>query len=249
MEVGSSTVVVLLQEPESSIEETLTRIETVMKLMTSREVPTWRVLSTRLPESFRLFSASPGLLTADFNALETPVRSIAAQCPDLYDIQSLTREEVAQLAIFSKLVDIWRECLGYIRLQDDDPIPSNILLVWAHLFQAKAAVLQDGDNPDADTADFATEATSILIDILLDSNIDVTLKAGEEILKIYYWLWSGVRGWIIGSDVPSVLRMHSVKQDVLEHILNLKLQNNEIIQFVRQISPKNRPRSCYDISS
>lgn len=36
----------------------------------------------------------------------------------------------------------------------------------------------DGDNPDADTAEFAVDATGILIDILVDSNIDVTLKAG-----------------------------------------------------------------------
>ncbi|KAF8171986.1 hypothetical protein K438DRAFT_186713 [Mycena galopus ATCC 62051] len=196
MGVGSSTVAALLEEPESSIEETLTRIATVMKLMTSRGGPNVasavdtlaRIVSFEPPETEwnwnkllprGLFSASPGLLTADFNALETPVRSIIAQCPDLYDIRSLTREEVAQPAIFSKLVDMWRECLGYIGLQDDDPIPSNILLVWDHLVQANAAVLQDGDNPDADTADFATEATSILIDILLDSNIDVTLKAGE----------------------------------------------------------------------
>ncbi|KAF7346564.1 hypothetical protein MSAN_01884500 [Mycena sanguinolenta] len=196
MGVGVSTVASLLEEADNSIEDALSRIETVMKLMTSRGGPTYvsavdilaRIVSFEPPETEwnwnkllprGLFSASPGLLTAEFNALETPVRAIIAQCPGLHDVRSLTREEVVQPTIFSKLVELWKECLGSVGLQDDDPIPSNILLVWEHLVQASVTVLEDGENPDAETAEFATEATGILIDILLDSHIDVTLKAGE----------------------------------------------------------------------
>ncbi|KAJ7245025.1 hypothetical protein B0H12DRAFT_1128328 [Mycena haematopus] len=196
MGVGISTIAALLAETENTIEETLTRIAVVMKLMTSRGCPNYSCAVDTLARmvSFEpsetewnwnkllprgLFSASPGLLTAEFNALETPVRSIIAQCPDLHEVRSLTREEVAQPVVFSKLVEMWKECLGYVGLQDDDPIPSNMLLVWDNLIQTNAAVLQDSDNPDSDVAEFATQATGILIDILLDSNIDVTLKVGD----------------------------------------------------------------------
>ncbi|KAJ7796184.1 hypothetical protein B0H14DRAFT_3495078 [Mycena olivaceomarginata] len=195
MGVGISTVAALFEETDSSLEETLTRVAAILKFMTGRGGVVYtnavdtlaRIVSFEPPETEwtwnkllprGLFSASPGLLTADFSAIETPVRAILAQCPDVFDVRSLTREDVAQSAIFNKLVEMWKECLGYIGLQDDDPIPSNILLVWDHLVQANAAVLQDGDNPDADTAEFAVDATGILIDILVDSNIDVTLKAG-----------------------------------------------------------------------
>ncbi|KAF7365027.1 hypothetical protein MVEN_00373800 [Mycena venus] len=196
MGVGISTVAALLEEGENSLEDTLTRVAGILKFMTGRGGANYlsavetlaRIVSFEPPETEwtwnkllprGLFSASPGLLTAEFNALETPVRSIIAQCPDADDVRSLTREEVAQPAIFSKLVEMWRECLGYMGLQDEDPIPSNILLIWDHLVQGNAAVLQDGDNPDEDTAEFANQAADILIDVLLDSHIDVTLKAGE----------------------------------------------------------------------
>ncbi|KAJ6508515.1 hypothetical protein C8R45DRAFT_967683 [Mycena sanguinolenta] len=235
MGVAVSTVAALLEDTENSIEEALTRIATVMKLMSSRGGPNhisavdilaqivsfepaetewnWNKL---LPRG--LFSASPGLLTAEFNALETPVRAIVAQCPDLHDVRSLTREEVAQPAIFSKLVELWKECLGSVGLQDDDPIPSNMLLVWDHLIEASVSGLQYGENPDAETAEFATEVTGILIDILLDSNIDVTLKAGEVHfctdgqtnlsnaalkLKVVRALWGIIRKVISNSQLTS----------------------------------------------
>jgi hypothetical protein len=140
MGVGISTVAALFEETDSSLEETLTRVAAILKFMTGRGGVVYtnavdtlaRIVSFEPPETEwtwnkllprGLFSASPGLLTADFSAIETPVRAILAQCPDVFDVRSLTREDVAQSAIFNKLVEMWKECLGYIGLQDDDPIP------------------------------------------------------------------------------------------------------------------------------
>ncbi|KAJ6525284.1 hypothetical protein DFH09DRAFT_1416643 [Mycena vulgaris] len=196
MGVGLSTTAALLEEAGSTSEESLTRIAPIMRMMTSRggdnlnsaiEILarmvsfepsetdwSWNKL---LPRG--LFSASPGLLTADYSSLESPVRSIIAQCPDKCDVRSLSRDEVAQPEIFDKLIEMWKECLGCLGLRDDEPISSDMLLIWDHLIQANATILQDSDTADNDTAEFAAKAAEILGDILLDTTIEVTLKAGE----------------------------------------------------------------------
>ncbi|KAJ7133006.1 hypothetical protein C8R46DRAFT_1140336 [Mycena filopes] len=178
-----------------SSEEILTRVAQILKFMSSKGganltsafellekmvsfEPTdtewnWNKL---LPRG--LFSASPGLLTAEFNALETPVRSIVAQCPDVYDVRSLSRDDVVQPAIFQKLVDMWKECLGHVGLQDEDPIPPRILSIWEHLLQVNTTALQEDEAPDADTTEFAVLAVQIITEILLEPGIDITLKAG-----------------------------------------------------------------------
>ncbi|KAK7048531.1 hypothetical protein R3P38DRAFT_2869948 [Favolaschia claudopus] len=225
MGVGVSTIAALLEDSNSDVEETLTRVATMVKLMASRGGNAYkravetlaRMVSFEPPESpwnwnkllpRGLFSASPGVLTADFNGLETPVRSIVGQCPDEYDVRSLTQDDVAQPAVFTQLIEMWIECVGYMGLQDNDPIPPKILSIWESLIQAKVAVLQDGDEADSDIADLAVEATGILIDVLTDSNIDVTLKAGHVPfctdgqailsngtlkLKVVRALWAGLR--------------------------------------------------------
>ncbi|KAJ7781760.1 hypothetical protein DFH07DRAFT_386505 [Mycena maculata] len=195
MGVGLSTIVALLQEPECN-DESLTRVSTILKTMLSKGGLILRdaidvlamMVSFEAPETEwnwnkllprGLFSASPGLLTADFTSLETPVRSIIAQCPDLHDVRSLTREEVAQPTTFDKLVEMWKECLGCLGLRDDDPVPTKILTIWENLIQANASILLDSEAPDTDIAEFALQAVEILVDILHDTCLDVTLKAGE----------------------------------------------------------------------
>ncbi|KAJ7442615.1 hypothetical protein FB451DRAFT_1297033 [Mycena latifolia] len=196
MGVGVSTTAALLEEDGSTTEENLTRVASILKSMTSKGGPNLhsaidtlsRMVSFEPPATEwnwnkllprGLFSASPGLLTAEYTSLETPVRSIIAQCPGKEDVRSLTRDDVAQPVIFDKVVEMWRECLSCLTLQDDEPIPPNILLIWDHLIQANAAILQDSDTPNDDTAEFANKAADILTEILLDTTIDVTLKAGE----------------------------------------------------------------------
>ncbi|KAJ7784375.1 hypothetical protein B0H16DRAFT_295876 [Mycena metata] len=234
MGVGISIVAALLEEHGGTSEESLTRIATILKFMASKGgsnlttafellekmvsfEPTdtewsWNKL---LPRG--LFSASPGLLTAEFSALETPVRAIVAQCPDVYDVRSLTREEVAQAAIFEKLVEMWRECLGYIGLQDEDPIPPHILSVWEHIIQANVAALQEEEASDADVAEFAILTVEIITDILLEPSIDITLKAGVSFctdgqanlsnavlkLKLVRALWAVIRKVIPGPQLLS----------------------------------------------
>ncbi|KAJ7677473.1 hypothetical protein B0H17DRAFT_1079271 [Mycena rosella] len=196
MGVGISTTAALLEEAGSTTEETLTRVATILKVMASKggdnlesaietlaRIVSFEPTATKwswsklLPRG--LFSASPGLLTADYTSLEPPVRSIIAQCPNQRDVRSLTREDVAQPEIFDKLVEMWRECIGCLGLPDDDAVPAHILMIWDHLIGANVANLQDSETPEDDIAEFANKAADILTDILLDTTIDVTLKAGE----------------------------------------------------------------------
>ncbi|KAJ7643993.1 hypothetical protein FB45DRAFT_896622 [Roridomyces roridus] len=196
MGVGLSTVAALLQEAEPTIEDCITRVSTVLKNMSGkgganlicaiealemmlsfdRPACEWN-WSKLLPRG--LFTASPGLLTAEFNAIETTVRSILAQCPGTEDVRPLTREEVAQPVVFEKLVEVWKECLGALGLADDASVPTNMVSIWENLIQANVSALQEGEAPDSDISGFAIQAVDILVDILLDSNIDVTLKSGE----------------------------------------------------------------------
>ncbi|KAJ6475044.1 hypothetical protein C8R47DRAFT_1143351 [Mycena vitilis] len=233
MDVGVSTIAGLLEETESSIEDNVARVvtilknvaskgyfssalETLMRMVSFEPTETEWSWSKLLPRG--LFSASPGLLTADFNALETPVRSIVAQCAGVSDVRSLTQEEVVQPAIFSKLVEVWRECLCHIGLQDDDPVPFRIVAVWDQLVKANVAVLQDNEAPGAEIADFAVEAVDILIDIIHDNNIDVSLKAADVSfctdgqtnlsnvalkLKIVRALWAAMRKVIPGPQLTA----------------------------------------------
>jgi hypothetical protein len=149
--VGVSTTAALLEDTGSTTEEMLARVATILRLMTSKGGANLvsatgilgRIVSFEPPETEwswskllprGLFSASPGLLTAEFTALETPVRSIIAQCPVLEDIRSLSREDVAQPEVFDKLVDMWKECIGCLGLQDDGPIPVRFFIHtnWRH---------------------------------------------------------------------------------------------------------------------
>ncbi|KAJ6621847.1 hypothetical protein B0H10DRAFT_2214900 [Mycena sp. CBHHK59/15] len=194
-----STVAALLEESDTSSEECLSRVAEVLKLMTSKGGVNARVAIETLERmvSFEppetewdwnkllprgLFSASPGLLTADFAYLETPVRSILAQCPGLYDVRSLAREEVLSPRSskkWSKFGETALEVSGFEMKMRYQYVISKIVSIWDNLLQSNVAALQDNDVPDQDTSDFACAAVNILVEVLRDTTLDVSSKAGE----------------------------------------------------------------------
>jgi hypothetical protein len=93
-----------------------------------------------LPPS--LFNALPGLLSAEYKSLVSAVKPIFDQCPQLDDVRSLTKEEVANQWVFDGLVDIWRKGLCYLELPDECGTPAEVVAVWEGLLTANVSVLQ-----------------------------------------------------------------------------------------------------------
>ncbi|KAJ7069656.1 hypothetical protein C8F01DRAFT_1015641 [Mycena amicta] len=193
MGVGTSTVAALLEESEHAIEDNVALASVVLKSMTAKnDLPTAieilaRMVSYEEPEMTwnwnkllprGLLSASPGLLTAEYKSLEAPLRAVMAQCPTVEDVRSLYRDELIQSAIFDKLVSVWRECIGCLGMQDDEPVLPNIVAIWRQLLQAQISAAQENED-DQDSLDWAAFAVDTLLEILNDSNIDVTLKHGH----------------------------------------------------------------------
>jgi hypothetical protein len=99
--------------------------------------------SKLLPPS--LFNALPGLLTAEYKNLVTAVKPVFDQCPQLEDVRSLTREEVAKTWVFDELVGIWRKGLCYLEMPEDCGTPTEVVAVWEGLLRANVFVLQGED--------------------------------------------------------------------------------------------------------
>jgi hypothetical protein len=93
-----------------------------------------------LPPS--LFNTLPGLLSAEYKSLVSAVKPIFDQCPQLEDVRSLTREEIAKEWVFDELVDIWRKGLCYLELPEDCGTPAEVVAVWEGLLTANVSVLQ-----------------------------------------------------------------------------------------------------------
>jgi hypothetical protein len=78
-------------------------------------------LAKLLPPS--LFSASPGLLTAEYKSLVNVVKPIFDQCHQLEDVRALKREEIATEWVFEELVGLWKEGLQLLEIPGDSETP------------------------------------------------------------------------------------------------------------------------------
>ncbi|KAF9221622.1 hypothetical protein BS17DRAFT_711232 [Gyrodon lividus] len=132
-------------------------------------------LNQLLPHS--LFSSNPGLLSADYKTLSTAVKPIFEECLQLSDIRSLTLEELSRDWVFNELIDIWRSALACLQMSDDCATPPEVIATWEGVMKANVAVLLDADDHDG-IVDFAAQAAGILAEILRDSQLDLTTKAG-----------------------------------------------------------------------
>lgn len=98
-----------------------------------------------LPPS--LFNALPGLLTAEYKNLANAAKSVFDQCPQLEDVRSLTREEVAKTWVFDELVGVWKKGLSYLEMPEECGTPTEVVAVWEGLLRANVIVLQGRDTP------------------------------------------------------------------------------------------------------
>ena len=96
-------------------------MELVKQFVTFRSKTTDLQESNLLPVS--LFSTVPGLLTVPYGSLASVVRPIFDQCPQLDDIRSLSREEIAKEWVFEGLVEIWRQGLASLEIPDNTETP------------------------------------------------------------------------------------------------------------------------------
>lgn len=87
----------------------------------------WR-MNKLLPPS--LFSASPGLLTVEYKSLVSVVRPIFNQCPQLDDVRTLTREEVAKTWMFEAIVEIWKEGIFCLEIPAESETPVRLTVFF-----------------------------------------------------------------------------------------------------------------------
>ncbi|OJA17207.1 hypothetical protein AZE42_00199 [Rhizopogon vesiculosus] len=193
MGAGVATVAALLgddSDDEDRLSKALTLIKAMIKkggqtcgdgmeiariLVSAENVGEAWSMNKLIPHS--LFSSNPGLLTAEYKTLATAVRPILDECPQLTDVRSLTRDELSRSWVFDNLIDIWRSGLACLELPDDSGPPPEVLAIWEGLLKANVAVLQDEGDDDG-TAEFATKAAMILVDILRDPKLDLSTKVG-----------------------------------------------------------------------
>ncbi|CCM01174.1 uncharacterized protein FIBRA_03222 [Fibroporia radiculosa] len=163
-------------------------LDAAVRLVGLESEPEWNAQKL-LP--LGLFSANPGLLTAEYKLLPQAVKPLFEQCAQMEDLRSLTREELAVDWVFNSLLDVWKEGLGALRLTWGCELPSEIIDVWYGLVRAPAAVMQgrfglsvfttkrsfylDADD-DQGIVQFANQAAEILIDLLKNPGLDLSLE-------------------------------------------------------------------------
>lgn len=144
-QAGAATIAALLADETTAGEEPLRIAVDILVSMTAKAGQTCQegvealhqmTSGAPLAEPFRLrqlvpsrlFSANPGLLTADWRSLAPPVRAIYDQLPGVPDIRSLTREEMAKEWVFKGMMMAWRTSLGCLEMEDQAEFPvSNFL--------------------------------------------------------------------------------------------------------------------------
>ncbi|KAI0632226.1 hypothetical protein C8Q77DRAFT_1279320 [Trametes polyzona] len=126
-----------------------------------------------------LFSANPGLLTAEWKTLSTCVKSLLEQCPQISDIRPLALEEISADGIWDDFLAVWKDGLAVLRLQwGSEEVPSEIREIWFNLLKTHAAPLLDAEDHDGLT-ELAGRACKVLVDVLEDDSFDFTMRKDE----------------------------------------------------------------------
>ncbi|KAI0667624.1 hypothetical protein C8Q78DRAFT_1051818 [Trametes maxima] len=130
-----------------------------------------------------LFSANPGLLTADWKMLSGPVKGVLEQCPQIADIRPLSLDEITADGMWDAFLAVWNDGLSVLRLQwGSEEVPSEIREIWFNLLKSHAAPLLDSEDHDG-LVELSMRAREVLVDILDDENLDFTMckeDIGEE---------------------------------------------------------------------
>ncbi|KAI8994258.1 hypothetical protein BD414DRAFT_436966 [Trametes punicea] len=127
-----------------------------------------------------LFSANPGLLTAEWKTLSASVKGVLEQCPQVTDIRPLTLEEIATEGLWDEFLAVWKDGLSVLRLQwGSEEVPTEVREIWFNLLKAHTAPLLDADDHDG-LVELATRARDILLEILDHDGFDFTMR-GEEV--------------------------------------------------------------------
>lgn len=88
-------------------------LDATVRLVSLEPQPEWNAQKL-LP--LGLFSANPGLLTAEYKSLPQAVKPLFEQCAQMEDLRSLTKEELSVNWVFNSLLDVWKEGLSALRL-------------------------------------------------------------------------------------------------------------------------------------
>ena len=70
-----------------------------------------------------LFSANPGLLTAEYVSLASVVKPLFGDCPHVEDVRCLTRDELTTDWVFDSVIEIWKSGLIGVTCSWHGPLP------------------------------------------------------------------------------------------------------------------------------
>ncbi|KAF5315065.1 hypothetical protein D9619_007434 [Psilocybe cf. subviscida] len=120
----------------------------------------------------KLFSANPGLLTADFKCLNSAVRPILEEVALINDVRCFTKEEMARPWVFRGVVVAWRAALGCMELADDTDVPEAMVEIWQQLLKSVVEFHQENEDEEALSA-FACTAAKYVVHVLEDSTLNL----------------------------------------------------------------------------
>ncbi|CDO77824.1 hypothetical protein BN946_scf184689.g2 [Trametes cinnabarina] len=137
---------------------------------TSKEhgiVPEWE---NRRLLAHGLFSANPGLLTAEWTTLSASVKGVLDQCPHISDIRPLTLDEIGADGVWDEFLSVWEEGLAVLRLRwGSEEVPIEIREIWFNLLKSHASPLLE----------LSTRARDVLVWILEHKEFDFTMHTEE----------------------------------------------------------------------
>lgn len=145
-QAGVSTIAALLGDETSVGDEPLQLSLNILQLMTLKAGNTCRDAIEALQQMAsgaenaepwniklllppKLFSANPGLLTADSKNLSKPVREVFDQLAMVNDIRSLTKEEMTKDWVLRGMMVAWRTALGCLEMEDSAELPVSLFIL------------------------------------------------------------------------------------------------------------------------
>ncbi|KAA1469740.1 hypothetical protein DENSPDRAFT_816901 [Dentipellis sp. KUC8613] len=139
----------------------------LLQFLSTDEPPEWN-WSKLLPTD--LFCSNPGLLSVEFDRLQTVVRPLLDETPVIEDVRPFSRTELAEEGIIEGLLEVWKEGLTQIEMPEHARLPGEALGVWQGLLRAGVERCRAEDDDEALLA-FADEIANTLSGILGNQNI------------------------------------------------------------------------------
>lgn len=139
--------------------------------------------------SIGMFSANPGLLSVDSQALPSAVRPILNEAPSVDDVRWLTPEELATDWVFDTMLKTWISLVRGFKWPKDNN--ADILFrTWRALFAPAIDHIQESEMEarDEEIARMADSGVAVLLDLVQDPMLGFNTETPEPGQQIWHTL-------------------------------------------------------------